>query len=127
MNRAVVALGSNVEPRVNVRAALARLAADHDLRATSDFHTTEPVGPIRDQPDFVNGAALVATDLGRDGFEAYLKDVERDLGRDRQGEKWGPRRIDLDLVVWNGRVVDEDVYARRYLRDEVEAVWPGVT
>ena len=46
------------------------------------------------------------------------------LGRQPGKHHYGPRTIDLDLVVWNGEIIDEDLYTRDYLREAVLAVWP---
>ncbi|PTN10689.1 2-amino-4-hydroxy-6-hydroxymethyldihydropteridine diphosphokinase [Mangrovibacterium marinum] len=97
---------------------LAILCAECCLLKVSDLIRTKPIG-IEDQPDFVNGAALLKTELERGVFEAYLKDVEDRLGRDRSLPKFGPRTMDLDLVVWNDELQDEDYFTRDFLRKAV--------
>lgn len=87
----------------------------------SELVRTKPIG-IEDQPDFVNGAALVETELTQVDFKQYLKSVEDALGRDRSLPKFGPRTMDLDIVVWNGEIVDEDYYTRDFLRDAAESL-----
>ncbi len=106
MTRAVVAFGSNIAPEVNIPAALERLGRRHRIIARSPTVTTPPIGPISQQPDFHNGAVLVETDL---------KSIEVALGREPGGDRWGPRTMDLDVVVWDGRVVDDDVHERSWL------------
>ncbi len=123
MNRAVIGLGSNIEPEKHVELAVERIEARHRLLARSRFRWTKPIG-IADQANFLNGAVLIETDLARDKLEAWLKGVEADLGRVRTGDKYGPRTLDLDLVVWNGQVVDEDVRQRDFLRSSVREVLP---
>jgi 2-amino-4-hydroxy-6-hydroxymethyldihydropteridine diphosphokinase len=62
---------------------------------------------VVDQPRFLNGAAALETDLSaRELLEALLS-VERRLGRVRDGARWGPRSVDLDLLLYGGEVVDE--------------------
>ena len=122
MNRAVVALGSNIDPDENIEGGLARLAEEHRVLKVSPLLRTRPLGPTRDQPDFVNGAVFVETALPRDLFEAYLKEVEVACGRPKGGDRWGPRTLDMDLVLWNGRVVDHDVHRRGFLATSVAAV-----
>lgn len=122
MNKAVVSLGSNLEPEENIRAALERLAEDHRLCRVSPLLQTTPIGPVQDQPDFLNGAALVETALTFEAFAASLKDIEQAFGRDPGGDRWGPREVDLDVVVWNGRVVDDNVHRRDFLAESVAAV-----
>ena len=119
MNSVVVGIGSNIDPDRHIEAAIALLGRDHRLKKVSSLRVTTPVG-FTDQPDFVNGAALVETALDADAFTAALKEIERQLGRVKTANKFGPRTIDLDIVVWNGAVVDEDYYERDFLREAVE-------
>jgi 2-amino-4-hydroxy-6-hydroxymethyldihydropteridine diphosphokinase len=101
---AAVALGSNVGDRLgNLRRAVARL----DPVKTSSVYETAPVGEAN-QPAFLNAVALVETDLGpRQMLDALLA-IERACGRVRDpARRWGPRTIDLDLLVHGGAVVAE--------------------
>jgi 2-amino-4-hydroxy-6-hydroxymethyldihydropteridine diphosphokinase len=123
VNRAVIGIGSNIEAQKNIGEAL-RLMADGGcfrLLRVSQFLTTKPVGHA-DQPDFVNGAALVETELDREPARAALKDVETALGRVRGPNRYGPRTIDLDIVAWNGTIVDADYHSRDFLRAAVDEV-----
>jgi 2-amino-4-hydroxy-6-hydroxymethyldihydropteridine diphosphokinase len=108
--RAYVGLGSNLgEREATLREALARLGEIDGIAvvAISSFRETDPVGNV-DQPRFVNAAAEIETSLGpRDLLESLLE-VERSLGRDRtREERWGPRTIDLDLLLYGDETVDE--------------------
>jgi len=122
VTRAVVAFGSNIAPEVNVPAAIAQLRRDHRVLAVSPTLRTEPLGPHRDQPQFHNGAVLLETDMDASALVSALKEIEDGLGRPRGGDRWGPRTMDLDLVVWDGRVVDAEVHARSWLAASVAAV-----
>lgn len=123
MNQAVIAVGGNIDPERWIAQARARVAAAHRLVAESPFVWTKPIGPIP-QPDFLNGAWRIETELGRDALVDWLHALEVECGRVRTPEnKWGPRTLDLDLVVWNGEVVDDDVYQRDFLYEAVKAVW----
>jgi 2-amino-4-hydroxy-6-hydroxymethyldihydropteridine diphosphokinase len=107
MTVAYIGLGSNLGDREgNLRAALARLAGLGEVRASS-FRETDPVG-VTDQPKFLNAAAKLSTDLpARDLLDALLA-IERDLGRDRSREqRWGPRTLDLDLLLYADEVIEE--------------------
>ena len=115
MNIAVISVGSNIDPEANIEKARALLAREHELLGESAFVRTKPIG-YRKQPDFVNGAFLVCTALDREGLERNLKEMEKKLGRVKTGIKFGPRAIDLDIVVWNGEVVDRDFYERGFVR-----------
>jgi 2-amino-4-hydroxy-6-hydroxymethyldihydropteridine diphosphokinase len=104
---AYIGLGSNLGDRVeNLRAALVRLAELGEVRASS-FRETDPVG-VTDQPKFLNAAAELSTEMPvRDLLDALLA-IERDLGRDRSREqRWGPRTLDLDLLLYGSDVIDE--------------------
>lgn len=77
-----------------------------EVVATSQLRETDPVGVV-DQPRFLNGAAAVETSLSaRELLEVLLR-VERDLGRKRDGPRWGPRTVDLDLLLYADEVFDE--------------------
>lgn len=99
---AAVGLGSNLdEPRAQIRRALSSLAElpDSRLLANSSFYANPPMGPPA-QPDYVNAAALIETRLAPLDFLAHLQAIERAQGRRRGGERWGPRTLDLDLLLW---------------------------
>ena len=106
---AYVGLGANLGDReATIRRALELLAAEPAIEvvAVSSLRETEPVGYV-DQPRFLNGACALRTDLApRDLLERLLA-VERELGRVRGGPRFGPRAIDLDLLVCGGETVDE--------------------
>jgi 2-amino-4-hydroxy-6-hydroxymethyldihydropteridine diphosphokinase len=72
----------------------------------SRVHETDPLGKP-DQPKYLNQVFAVETTLGPRALLDALLAVEKSLGRERSGEKWGPRFIDLDLVLYGDRVVDE--------------------
>ena len=76
------------------------------MLAVSQLRETEPVGKT-DQPEFLNGAVSVETSLSpRELLDALLR-VEQELGRVRDEERWGPRTIDLDLLVYGDEIVNE--------------------
>jgi 2-amino-4-hydroxy-6-hydroxymethyldihydropteridine diphosphokinase len=107
--RAYVGLGANLGAREEVLFRAVELLAQTEgveVVAVSQLRETDPVG-VLDQPRFVNGAAAVETTLSpRELLDALLR-VERDLGRVRDGTRWGPRKIDLDLLVYADDVMDE--------------------
>ncbi len=124
MNRAVIGIGSNIRPKEHVSAALSQLRQDLHILATSHFVRTKAIEPCREQPDFLNGAILIETPMSRPKLKAYLRRVEKKLGRTRSADKYAPRTIDLDIIVWNDRVVDENVYTRDFLRKSVLEICP---
>ena len=103
MSLAYVGLGANLGDR---GAAIARAAALIGARRLSSIRETEPWG-YADQPRFLNAVAEVVTPLEPRPFLARLLEVERELGRAREGPRWGPRTIDLDLLLYGDRRLDE--------------------
>jgi 2-amino-4-hydroxy-6-hydroxymethyldihydropteridine diphosphokinase len=103
VTRAYVGVGANLGDReATIRAALAALP---DVVAVSELRETAPVGVV-DQPPFLNGAAALETELSPRELLDVLLAVERRLGRERR-ERWGPRTIDLDLLLHGDDLVDE--------------------
>ncbi|GFN33817.1 2-amino-4-hydroxy-6-hydroxymethyldihydropteridine diphosphokinase [Paenibacillus xylaniclasticus] len=106
---AYVALGSNLGDReLTLRAAVERLAACHEIIVdrVSDVYETDPVG-YTDQPAFLNMAAAIRTSLGPEELLGTLLHIEQQLGRVRD-IRWGPRTIDLDLLLYSGVTMDTD-------------------
>jgi len=109
MPRAYVGLGANLgSRRETIEHAVALLAgtAGVEVVAVSSFRDTEPVGVV-DQPRFLNAAAAIDTVLAPQELLDVLLAIERQLGRVRDGTRWGPRTIDLDLLLYGDDVVDE--------------------
>ncbi len=106
---AYVGLGSNLgDPLAQLRRAVRALAALPGTRlcAVSPRYRNRPLGPA-DQPDYVNAVARLATDLAPRDLLAALQDIERAQGRVRDGRRWGPRTLDLDLLLYGDEVIDE--------------------
>jgi 2-amino-4-hydroxy-6-hydroxymethyldihydropteridine diphosphokinase len=106
---AYVGLGANLDdPREQVERALARLAQlrDTKLIARSRLYRTRPMGP-QDQPDFVNAAAGLLTRLEVRELLSQMQGIEKALGRQPPPVHWGPRAIDLDLLLYDALVLSE--------------------
>ena len=104
MTVAYVGLGANLGDREGtIRAAVAQLPG---VVAVSPLRETDPVG-VTDQPQFLNGVAALETELAPRELLDVLLAIERRLGRERR-ERWGPRTIDLDLLLYGDEVIDED-------------------
>ena len=108
--RAYVGVGANLGDRERtIRRAIEMLAAQPgiELAGVSPLRETEPWGPV-EQPRYLNGAVALDTELGPRDLLAVLLEVEQDLGRDRSAEvRFGPRTLDLDLLVHGDLVRDE--------------------
>jgi 2-amino-4-hydroxy-6-hydroxymethyldihydropteridine diphosphokinase len=96
-----IALGSNRRSRHGSPAATLRaaLAAIGGLRAVSAIRTTPALGPAG--RSFANAAAIIESSLDPDALLVELKAIERAFGR-RPGRRWGPRVLDLDIILWSG-------------------------
>ncbi len=106
---AYVGLGSNLDdPLQQVRRAAEglRQLPQTRLECLSPWYGNPPMGP-QDQPDYVNGVAGLLTQLTPVALLAALKSLERELGRQPHSERWGPRRIDLDLLLHGQAVIEQ--------------------
>lgn len=102
MTRVYLALGSNLaDPLHQVQAALDALAAipQTTLVATSSFYRTPPYGPAN-QPDYLNAAVALETALTPEELLDHTQRIELEQGRVRKDERWGPRTLDLDIMLF---------------------------
>lgn len=106
MSRAFIGLGSNVGDRLANLAEAVSALQERKIRvaAVSSVYETEPVGPPQD--DFLNAAVEVETVFSPRDLVAELKSIEREAGR-RSGPRWGPRVIDLDLLLYGNETFAE--------------------
>ena len=134
--RAFVGLGSNLGDRERTIGRAVELLAGTpgvDLVAVSHLRETEPWGPV-EQPAYLNGAVELATELPPRALLDVLLAVEQALGRDRTGERWGPRTIDLDLLLYGEVEVDEPgltvphprLHERRFALEPLAELAPDV-
>ncbi len=106
--RAYVGLGSNLaQPRSQVQRALDELGAlpDTSVALRSHLYRSAPMGPP-DQPDYINAVAALDTRLDAIALLHQLQSIELAHGRVRQGERWGPRTLDLDLLLYGELQMD---------------------
>jgi 2-amino-4-hydroxy-6-hydroxymethyldihydropteridine diphosphokinase len=109
MPRGYVGLGSNMGDRERMLWGAIHMLAfntEVDVAAVSSIRETDPVGVV-DQARFLNAVVAVDTELGPRALLELLLSVERELGRTREGRRFGPRTIDLDLLLYGDEVVDE--------------------
>lgn len=136
MNTAFVGIGANLGDRERTLRLALRLLGDRDgvtVAAVSSLRETAPVGYL-DQASFLNGAARLETELLPRELLRALLDVERELGRDRSGPRFGPRTVDLDLLLYDGVELDEPglvvphprLHERRFVLEPLAELAPGL-
>ena len=116
MNDCIIGIGSNIEAEKNIPEMLRLLAEKVEIVQVSELVQTKPIGII-EQADYINGAVLIRTEMNLETLSLYLKMLEDRMGRDRSKKKFGPRNIDLDILIWNNVVIDQDYYTRSFLRN----------
>jgi 2-amino-4-hydroxy-6-hydroxymethyldihydropteridine diphosphokinase len=102
---AFISIGSNIEPEKHLPLAVTLLARIGEPVAVSTVYENPAVGPTP-QPDFLNAAALIRTELPAAEIRRRLREIEAELGRQRTQDRYAPRTIDLDLSLLGGQVLD---------------------
>ncbi|MBL0521976.1 2-amino-4-hydroxy-6-hydroxymethyldihydropteridine diphosphokinase [Aeromonas enteropelogenes] len=110
MSEVFIAIGSNLaDPLGQARRAISAMAAlpETELQQASSFYSSRPMGPA-DQPDYVNAVARLTTRLAPLALLDQLQKIELEQGRVRKDERWGPRTLDLDLLLYGDRVINHE-------------------
>ncbi|MFO6491489.1 2-amino-4-hydroxy-6-hydroxymethyldihydropteridine diphosphokinase [Hafnia alvei] len=110
MTRVYIALGSNLaNPLHQVQSALNALAElpQTTLTATSSLYRTPPLGP-QDQPDYLNAVVALDTDLSAENLLDHTQKIELEHGRVRKDERWGPRTLDLDILLFGDEIINTE-------------------
>ncbi len=103
-----IAIGSNLgDPLQKARNAIRALeqAADIHVRSCSSLYSSSPMGP-QDQPDYVNAVIEIETDLEPLALLDQTQAIELEHGRVRKAERWGPRTLDLDILLYDQQIID---------------------
>jgi len=116
MNECIIGIGSNIGAEINIPEMLKLLGTRLEIVQVSKMIKTKPIG-ITEQPDFTNGAVRIRTEMNLEILSLYLKKLEDQMGRNRSQPEFGPRNIDLDILIWNNTVIDQDYYTRYFLRN----------
>ncbi|EMF0720179.1 2-amino-4-hydroxy-6-hydroxymethyldihydropteridine diphosphokinase [Citrobacter freundii] len=108
--RVYIAIGSNLaSPLKQVNAAVQALGEipDSQIIAVSSFYRTPPLGP-QDQPDYLNAAVALETTLAPEALLNHTQRIELQQGRVRKAERWGPRTLDLDIMLFGNEVINTE-------------------
>lgn len=123
-NTALVAMGSNIDAEANMQKAMEKLAKLGTITNRTDFIRTKPL-KLETQPDFLNGAVLLRSNLSQHQLALELKQIEAFMGRVRRENKNAARTIDLDIVAFNATIIDEaEMEELPFLKDFVEQLLP---
>ena len=136
MERVYIGLGSNLaEPQSQLRAALQTLQSLPDSRfiGCSSLYASDPLGPA-DQPRYVNAVAALDTRLEPHALLDQLQRIELEQGRQRKAERWGPRTLDLDILLFGERVLHDErltvphyhMHARAFVLYPLAELAPGL-
>lgn len=123
MTLVVLDLGTNIDREESLAGALEHLADQFRLTRASSVYRTTPVG-MSNQPDFFNVALEIETDKAVDEIRDIAREIEDKMGRDRTGPKFGPRNIDIDIVVYGDLVDSEKNVPHPQSRRELFVVTP---
>lgn len=111
---AYIGLGSNIEPKTNIARALQALRERTTVFCESSVWHSPALGT--DGPDFLNAAVKIETDLNAETLKTtLLREIEHDLGRRRVADKFAPRTIDLDILIYDGTILDEHLWNYAHL------------
>jgi 2-amino-4-hydroxy-6-hydroxymethyldihydropteridine diphosphokinase len=126
VNIVAIAVGSNIDPKNNITKGQQMLASRFTLLDASEMVETAPVGYV-DQADFFNGAFLIETELPIKKLQQSLCEIESACNRLRTKNKFGPRTLDLDIVVFNNKIINKDFHNRPFVRDAILSLLPNLT
>ena len=125
MPTATILLGSNINPEENITKAKNLLMKECKLLKYSQIWETEAIG--NDGPDFLNSAITIESPLSENNLKnQILRKIEMDLGRVRSDNKYAPRTIDLDIIIFDGQVIDQDLWTRSFIASPISDLYPDL-
>lgn len=124
-NTAVIALGSNINAEEKFTKTLDHLQQLGFIMQRTEFIKTKPL-KFEDQAEFLNGAILLHTKKSLSLLKMHLKQIEALLGRVRTENKNAPREIDLDVLTYNGFIIDKDIEELPFLIDFIKHLQPKI-
>ena len=125
MNEVIILIGSNLHPQENIKNCLLLLMDRVIVADSSQIWKTRSFGS--EGPDFLNLAVKVNTDLNEKHLKAIiLRKIENKLGRVRLPDKNAPRTIDMDIVIFNNKVLDNEIWEKIYIALPVSELEPNL-
>lgn len=122
---AFLLLGSNIQPEKYIPAAFAALADHFVLLQTSSLWITPPYG--NSGPPFINAAAEISTKLSQEDLSIQLRAIEAHLGRVRTADKFAPRTIDLDIIVYDLIIVEPNLWRLGHIAVPMAEILPDLS
>lgn len=120
-----ISLGSNIHPEENLLKAHKLLCDCCSLQKTSQIWETKPIGSHG--PNFLNAAALIRSSFSLLQIKYdILRPIEERLGRIRQRDKYAPRTIDLDIIIFDGEIVETSLWELAHLAVPMSELWPDL-
>ncbi len=110
MTTCFIAIGSNLsDPVAQAKEAIEALKhlPKSELTCCSSLYSSTPMGP-QDQPDYINAVAQITTELTPLELLDCTQRIEQEQGRVRKDERWGPRTLDLDIILYGNEVIDSE-------------------
>jgi len=125
MHTATILLGSNINPEKNINKTILRIIQECKLLKSSQIWETEAIGS--DGPDFLNTAIVIETPLLENELKyKVLRKIEKELGRVRVENKYAPRTIDLDIIIFDDQVIDQDLWTRSFIASPISDLYPDL-
>ena len=126
MNEAIILIGSNINPEINLKVSLYILIQKVEIVTYSNIWKTQSVGS--EGPDFLNIAVQIRMKENRLELKNnILSDIEKTLKRKRTSDKNAPRTIDLDPILFNGQILDEELWNKVFMAVPVADIKPQLT
>ena len=118
MHKFIIGIGTNIEAEKHIAMVMPMLQEKFQILKVATWLKTTPVG-LKNQPDYTNGAVLIESELEPAILKSLLIEIEDNCGRTREGPKFGPRTMDLDILTWNHQIIDGEVYTRDFLKTSI--------
>lgn len=125
LNSAYISLGSNINKQKNILSAYNLIAESQTIESISSIYETPPVGSQENSDTFLNAIIKVKTPLSeQDLNRKVLKKIESKLGRQRSTDKNAPRKIDLDIIIFNEKTIDPEIQTLAHLAIPLAEIKP---